>query len=417
MALFHKKTEMIKHRQIALAFPITVGVYQETVEGILDYSRKRGSWTILCGAETLSMSLSSLKDWAGDGVIATLVSERERRMAQRLGAPVVNLSGALAESGTPRVMNDHEAIGRLAAEHLLECGFCRFAYYGPKQAWHSRERCRGFSARVASEGGSCAVLHAVGLSEKQGTWHRWRRDLEVWLGSLERPFAVMAENDVLARLVAETCRQMGLHVPCDVAVIGVGNNRLLCESSQPTLSSVARNCWEIGWRAAQWLDRLMSGKQPPEEDVLIAPAGVVARQSTDVVAVEDPDLSQAVRYLHDHLDGTFQIRDMVRDLTVSRRWLEYRFRERFHRSPHEYLCQLRVEQAKQLLLEAEPAPVKELARQCGFRRPRTLQRVFQRLTGMTPAQYVRRENAKRSRTAKPASKNRTNPNGDLHAAD
>jgi LacI family transcriptional regulator len=201
----------------------------------------------------------------------------------------------------------------------------------------------------------------------------------------------MAANDVLARMVADICKQMGWHVPNDVAVIGVGDNSLLCSASKPTLSSVARNGREIGYQAAQLLDRLMSGRKPRKTPITVLPAGVVVRQSTDVVAIDDADLAPAVRYIYNHLDSPFTIHDLVRELMVSRRWLEYRFQERLGQSPHDYICTARVQRAKQLLAGPVILSPDDLSRACGFRRARTLQRTFQRLTGMTPAQYRQRK--------------------------
>ncbi len=378
---------MARTREIALAFPLASGMHQEVVRGIVDYAQQRDEWTFLSGSETLAMSVLSLKGWPGHGVIANVVTRREVRAAARLGVPVVNLSGVLADADLPRVMNDHRAIGRLAAEHLLGCEFRRFAYYGLKGTWYSGQRGQGFCDRVRLEGYPCSIHETAGISETAGTWHRWRGELRRWLATLQPPFAVMAAHDFLARMVVDVCRHEGLHVPHDVAVVGVGNDLLICEASRPTLSSVARQGREIGYRAAELLDRLMAGRRPRQQEIIVDPAGVVGRQSTDVVAVDDPDLSRAMRFIRERLGQPFTIDDLVREVAVSRRWLEYRFRARFGRSPHEYICAARVERAKQLLVAAPELRGEELARACGFGGPRSLRQAFVRLTGSTPRQY------------------------------
>ncbi len=390
---------MRKSRQVALALPFAAGEHQEFMQGILEYSRQHGPWTFLCGSETLTLSVLSLKGWPGDGVLADLFTRKEARAAARLGMPVVNLSGALEHTGVPRVMNDHEAIGRLAAEHLLDRGFRRFAYYGLKSIWYGKQRELGFRQRIAREGYPCAVLSTEGITDRKRTWHFWQEELRRWLTPLTPPLAVMAASDLRARMVIDTCRQMGLHVPHDVAVIGVDNDTISCEASRPTLTSVARNGREIGYRAAQLLDRLMSGRKTPNREIIVAPAGVVARQSTDVVAVDDPDLSLAVRYISDHLDRPFRMADLLGEVPVSRRWLEYRFRERFGHSPYAYICEARVERAKQLLLEPQRLRSEELAEACGFSGARNMRLVFQRLTGKTPAEYRREATLATSRAA------------------
>jgi LacI family transcriptional regulator len=380
-----------------------MGEHQEFMQGILEYSQKHGPWTFLCGSETLTLSVLALKGWPGDGVIADVFTRREARAAARLGIPVVNLSGTLADAGLPRVTSDHQAIGRMAAEHLLSCGFRQFAYYGPMDIWFSTERGRGFAERIAQEGYPCATLLTYGISDSAKTWHFWQEELRRWLRPLTLPLAVMAASDLRARMVIDTCRQIGLHVPHDVAVAGVDNDAITCEASQPTLTSVARNGREIGYQAAQLLDRLMSGRKPGNREIVVAPVGIVARQSTDVVAVDDPELSLAVRFIHDHLDRSFRLADLLREVPVSRRWLEYRFRERFGLAPHEYICEARVELAKRMLLDAPRLRVEDIADACGFSGARNLRLVFRRQTGMTPAGYRRRTGLKPPR----ATSNRT----------
>jgi LacI family transcriptional regulator len=378
---------MRKTRQVALAFPLTVGIYEDSLQGIMEYVRKHGPWSFLCGSETLTISLLALRNWKGDGVIAAVTSRREANAALKLGLPVVNLAGTLADVRLPRVMNDHRAIGRQAAEHLLGCGFRHFAYYGLKNAWFSEERAAGFAERVEEEGHPCAMLKTSAIADQRGGWCGRQRELKRWMKSQPRPLAVMAVNDALARMVVDVCRGLGMRVPYDVAVVGVGNQPVLCEASEPTISSVARNGKEIGYRAAQYLDRQMSGRQPAKQDVFVAPAGVVTRQSTDVVAVDDPDLSLAVQRIHECLNRPFRVESLVRELNVSRRWLEYRFRQSLGLSPYEYICQARVKQVRDLLLEPRKIPDEELAERCGFSSVRHLQRAFQRVEGVTPTQY------------------------------
>lgn len=383
----------MNHRQIALAFPITLGHHQEIIQGIVEWARKHDQWTLIIAPETADMSVLDLKGWRGHGVITDILTPPEARAARNLGIPLVNLSGEPAGAGLPRVVNDQQAMGRLAAEHLLRCGIRRFGYYGLKNAWYARQRGQGFSERLSQAGHSCAVLEADSMFDKKGHWHRWLEDLRRWLKRLQPPFGVLAAHDNRARMVVDACHHLGLAVPHDVAVVGVDNDRLACEVSRPTLSSIARNGWEIGYRAAQLLERLLGGRRLKEQDVIVAPAGVIARESTDMVAVDDPDLSLAVRLIRARLAQPFTVEELLRDLSVSRRWLEYRFQERFGHSPRQYIAEARVERAKQLLTEARPPSLEAIANACGFTAVRSLRLTFRRFTGMTPREYRRSRQA------------------------
>jgi LacI family transcriptional regulator len=376
-------------RQIALALPLSAGFHEEILQGIVEFAQKRGSWTFLTAPETYDMSVSGLAGWPGDGVIADIFTREEARAAHELGIPVVNLSGSLADAGLPRVMNDQRALGRLAAEHLLQCGIRRFAYYGVRGVWYARQRGEGFVRRLKEAGHTCVVLDAPKAFDKRRNWHHWLSELRGWLKTLQPPFGVMAASDIRARMVIDACRQLGLYVPHDVAVIGVDNDSFACEVSRPTLSSVARNAREIGYRAARLLDRLFSGRKPPKHDLIVPPLGVVARESTDIVPVDDPNLSRAVRFIREHVGQPFTVADLLREVPVSRRWLEYRFREHFGHSPHEYICEARIERAKQLLAEARKPSLEQIARSCGFSDTRNLRLVFHRFMGMAPSEYRR----------------------------
>lgn len=130
-----------------------------------------------------------------------------------------------------------------------------------------------------------------------------------------------------------------------------------------------------------------TGRKPPRDQVLVAPSGVIARQSTDVAAVSDPELHEVLRFIREHLGEPFSIDELLRAVSVSRRWLEYHFRERFGRSPHAYVSERRVERAKGLLLAPRSPPLEQIAEACGFSTVRSLAETFRRVTGMTPVEF------------------------------
>ncbi|MBN1591226.1 MAG: helix-turn-helix transcriptional regulator, partial [Pirellulales bacterium] len=128
----------------------------------------------------------------------------------------------------------------------------------------------------------------------------------------------------------------------------------------------------------------------PTEEILIPPDRVVPRGSTDVVAVADPHVAAAVRYIQEHLDESFGIERLVQVAGRSRRWLTEHFRTCLSCTPYEFMSLTRVERAKELLAAEGKLPLHEIARRCGFSETRNLRTVFQRVTGERPARY--REN-------------------------
>ncbi len=393
------KAPTTTRRHVALIYPLILPWITSFVRGVMDYAEQHGGWSVttspppIIGAGEKPLRLNDLRGWPGDGVIASILNQADIRAARRLGIPVLSMASTLCDTGLPRVRPDHYTMGRLAAEHLLERGLQRLAYYGLQGFWFSGERCRGFVECAEQAGATCDVLEVPWQTGASTNWQKRTGLLVRWLKQLRPPVGLLAVQDYRARAVIEECERLGLCIPHDVAVIGMEDNPTLCEFCRPTLSSVARDSWRQGYEAAATLDRLMDGLPAPT-DVAIPPAGIVARQSTDTISVEDPHLADALHFIHDHLDEPFGIDRVVRATSISRRQLEMRFRRLLGCTPHDYLSRKRVEQVKQLLAAPGKIKLHKLAMACGFPDAKRMRLVFKRVTGMTPIKYRQTERAK-----------------------
>jgi LacI family transcriptional regulator len=384
-------------RHVALAYPVAVPWVALFARGVAEYARRQGGWNLTTSPPTLAgtgewaQTVYSFRGWPGDGLVAAIGTATEARAARRLGIPVVSVSGALRDAGVPRVMVDHEAIGRLAAEHFLERGLRRLAFCGIQGPWHSQLRCRGFVERARQAGAEVDVFEMTAPANPRASWQQHVAPLVRWLQSLRPPVGLLAVQDYRARAVVDECLRLGLHVPRDVAVLGVDNDPTVCEFCRPALSSVSRNAWRVGYEAAALLDRLMQGQAPPPHDILIPPDGIVARQSTDMVAIEDPHVAAAVHFIRDHVAQPFNVGRVMQHVPVSRRQLELRFRRVFQCTPYDYLCRCRVERAKDLLAGPQRAKLTSVAAACGFSSVERMRLVFRRVAGTSPLEYRRRQ--------------------------
>jgi len=377
-------------RQVALAYPLAVPWTALFARGVLDYAEEHGGWSLTASPSWTAeeaVTLESLKGWPGDGIIATITNREELRAAKRLGKPVVNISGALRDACLPRVMPDHYRMGQMAAEHLLQRGLSRFACYGIEGPWLAQLRCRGFVDRLEQAGFPCDVLEVRPPTRRQQPWHERLAPLKAWLQRLRPPVGLLAVQDHPARIVMDMCQRLGLAIPHDVAVIGMDNDPTVCEYCRPTLSSVSRNAWRVGYETAALLEQLMQGRTPQQQEILLAPDGIVARQSTETIAMEDPHVATAAQFIHDHLGEPFNAARVVQAASVSRRQLEIRFRQSLGCSLYEYLCRQRVERSKRLLAAAVRPKLHKVACECGFSGAERFRLVFKRLTGCTPLQY------------------------------
>ncbi len=387
-------------RYVALAYPLAVPHMTIFVRGVMDYAEQHGGWSLttsppaLIGAGEGPLTVDKLRGWPGHGVFCVILNQNDIRAVRRLGIPAVNNASTLCElGGIPRVRPDHYAMGRLAAEHLLERGLRRLAYYGLQGFWFSELRRRGFTDRAEQAGATCDVLEEPSELGPGANWEKRTRLLNRWLKQLRLPVGLLAVQDYRARAVMEECDRLGLRIPHDVAVIGMENDPTLCDFCRPTLSSVSRDAWRLGHESARMLDCLMDGQSTPDE-VVVPPEGVVARQSTDTVAVDDPCLAAAVHFIHDHLSEPFGVERVVAAAAISRRQLENRFCRLLGCTPHEYLCQKRIERAKRLLAASGRLKLHNVVKACGFSSVDRMRLVFKRLTGMTPMEYRTAERAK-----------------------
>jgi LacI family transcriptional regulator len=357
------------------------------LRGISDYAHQKTNWVLQVNPNISSLELRSLERWHGDGIIGTLFTKAEILAAKALPQPVINLGGAVDQPRVPRVMVDQMAMGRLAADHLLSCGLSRFAYIGERHRFYSELRKQGFLGRLAEGGRPCVLFEYSTVFNRRNPWYKWIESLEAWLRSLCCPTGVLAVHDYAGTVVIETCIRLGLRVPEDVAVIGVGDDIVTCDFSVVPLTSVARNSRAVGYEAAALLDRLMAGEPAPEGDILVPPEGIVRRRSTDVISVEDPQVAAAVKYIHEHLTEPLTLRALERQLEISRRSLELRFGKSLGCTPSDYIVRHRVERAKKLLSGCDKLKLHNIAKSCGFTSQRHFREVFQRVVGATPAAY------------------------------
>ncbi|MBN1590036.1 MAG: XylR family transcriptional regulator, partial [Pirellulales bacterium] len=254
---------MSKNIQVAIAFALSESHQTHILRGIQQFAEERGNWAFTFSPEHYGSSIAALRHWPGDGILATVATKHENQIAREMGIPVVNLSGALRDTRLPRVMVDQEAMGRIAAEHLLNCGFRNFGYFGVARVWSGQQRKTGFVRRVREAGGECSVLEAPSRPRSLRSAEDWFEPLDRWLSSLPLPVGIMASIDLRAAMIVDACLRLGLRVPDDVGVVGVDNNEVICQLCRVPLSSVSRSDLEVGYRAASVLSRMIAGEPWP----------------------------------------------------------------------------------------------------------------------------------------------------------
>jgi len=382
--------------KVALLVETSLGYGRALLRGVVRYARLHGPWAFYLQPGDLRQILPKMEEWGGTGSIARVETPEVAKavLAARLPTIVLDLNFAQLDPKNPlsrlsEVCPDSHTAGRLAAEHLMERGFRHFAFVGVwgDLPWSVR-RGEGFNKRLEEAGLPCSDF-PMPKSPRDRRWGREQAILSAWLAQLPKPLGILACDDDRGRQVLEACKAAGLVVPEDAAVVGVDNDELLCELSDPTLSSVALDVEQAGYAAAELLDGLMSGRIQQPQRILAQPTRVVARRSTDVHATEDRDLAKAVRFIQDNIVRPIGVEDVVEQVGCSRRALELRFRKLLGRSVNQEIQQIRIERAKQLLAETD-LTMTRIAESLGFGSANYMIRLFRQKVGATPEEYRRR---------------------------
>ena len=355
--------------------------------GVAAYAREHG-WHLNSRMALINVHVPV--KWRGDGIITQDITGGHPLVGflAKHHEPRVFVEGELPDGSSPWpvVCNDNRLIAEMAVKHFLERGFRRFAFLG---GWtEPSQRLLSFAEQLHLHG-----LPLLNLYEAVGGQDSWESQVAAWRRTVDSfreglPLAVFCETDNIAADAILMVRESGMDVPGDVAILGVHNDELVCEASAVPISSVDNNLYGIGYRAAEQLDNLMSGKDAAAL-TLIPPAQVVARQSTDTMAVMEPEVAKAVRFLRDNYHFGIDVGDMVENAAVSRRTLYAMFKQHLGRTPADELVRIRMEQAKTLLSQT-PLPSGEVADRCGFSDIRTFYATFEREAKETPGHFRRR---------------------------
>jgi len=340
-----------------------------------------------------------MNEWRGDGIIVRVPDRETARIIAEMGIPAVDVLGEAEGSSTPVVRVDDHGIARLAADHLLERGFRHFGFFGlAGRSWSDRRRA-AFQECLARCGHGLAVYEQSSEYRLRVSWEFRESRIADWIRRLPKPAGVLVCSDQVGLDFLEACRQAGVAVPDEVAVLGVDNDEAFCEIGNPSLSSIWPSHTQVGYQAAALLDRMMQGEPPPDEPTLIAPGAIKTRQSSDVLAIDDPSIARAIHLIRANACSGIGVDEVAGKIGLSRSVLQRRFRQILGKTVHDEILGAKLKRACQLLSETDFQLV-EIAEQCGFKHQEYMGVVFRERLKQTPAEY--RRNAKqRARPADP----------------
>lgn len=378
----------MKRLQVALLIETSNAYARGLLRGIHAYVREHQQWAIFFPEQGRGEAPpESLKKWRGQGMIARIENARIARVIRARALPTVDVSAAGLLPELPCVETDNEEIARTAFEHLRQRGFRNFAYCGDDRFQWSRERGAWFSRLALEAGCECSEFPPAKIGANgAAAGEQDDKRLAAWIRRLAKPCGLMACYDIRGWQVLAACRHTGVAVPDEVAVVGVDNDDLLCNLSEPPLSSVILDPVRTGYESARLLDQMMAGGAVTAGVRRIKPRGLVTRQSSDVLAISDPEVSQALRFIREHAVEGIKVEAILKTIPVSRRVLESRFKKLLGHSPHDEILRVKLQRVKQLLEETD-LPLRVIADRAGFTHVEYLSAVFKSHMGSAPSEY------------------------------
>ena len=365
----------------------SVEIGRGLVRGIANYTYLAKSWKIYRHTRynwkegSDKKELNHIKEWAPDGIITDNIIPE----LKDLGVPIISMENGEQPLSKVGIFTDDEQVGKLAAEHFLDRGFCEFAFCGFDDLYWSQQRGANFAQRVAQVGHETRFYRQPRIRSERA-WRKEQVNMVEWLKSLPQQVGILAANDDRGSQIADCCDLAGLNVPGDVAILGVGDDHNVCLLSNPPLSSIAFNAERVGYEVAESLNKMMAGHKLSQQKILIHPTHIVTRHSSNIMAVKDLEVANALHYIQTNSRKNICVGDVLATVPISRRSLERRFHREIGRSLHNHILRVRTEEVCKMLLETNMS-VAQIARELNFTSIEHVSRSFRKYTGMSPLAY------------------------------
>lgn len=359
------------------------------LKGLIQYSKEHGPWIFyrlpsyyktLYGKEGI---VEWAKEWQADAIIARWDHEGTN-LLKTLDIPVILQNYKDRSAHFSNLTGDYIGTGEMAARFFIKRRYRNFAFYGNKGVVWSRERAEGFRKEIEQTGGNYYYFESENLSGEQ--WNSSHIQLDQWLLSLPKPVGLFACDDSFALQVSEICKINNIQIPQEIALLGVDNDELMCDLSDPPISSIVLDVEKGGYEAGRLIDQFISKRRTNSIDIVIKPIRFELRQSTEKYNISNEYISKIVNYIEDNFTSEISIESLTKLVPLSRRNLEVKFKNEMNTSIYQFILDCRIEFFAHLLLTTD-RPLFDLALESGFTDYKNISRVFKKFKGCTPMEY------------------------------
>lgn len=390
LAYYNKTVRKVP--QIVLMIEPLGEYVQGILRGIVKYANAHGPWSFYRAPGKHEGILPQLEPEKADGIIARIPKTKRSICKIPAHVPVIIIGYREVIPELPQLLGDSQMIAKIAADYFLNKGFTNLAYCGFDEMHWSRERATAFRFFVESKNHSFFIYKNLKRSKRK-QWSLEQQDLAKWLKSLPKPIGILACNDDRGQHVINACKLAKIRVPDQVAVLGVDNDQFVCNLTWPPISSIALSTERAGFEAAQLLSTMMKRNQIINRSISVCPTHVVTRPSTDIIAVEDSDVSASVAYIQSHMNREISVDDVANAVAVSRRTLERKFRKYLNnRSIYDEIKRTRVNRIISMLLDTD-LTITQIGLALGFKDLTHISRQLKEETGLSPLLYRKKYKA------------------------
>jgi LacI family transcriptional regulator len=357
---------------------------RQLLSGIVRYSRINGPWSFYKEQIGLVSYIPQLKNWKPDGIIVRDSLIKTELLKLKIPT-ILALHDSTVPKNLPVIKTDSYAISKLAAEHLLEKGLKRFAFLGFNNYEWSNQR-KTYFEKFINEAGYAVSKYQSPHKNVGKDWGSEQLHVIDWIKNLPKPIGIMACNDDRGQHIIEVCKLIGFGVPDDISIIGVDNDPMICEIGDPPLTSIALNVVNAGFEAAKLLDDLIGGIKMKGQQIVVTPTNVVQRQSTDILAVNDSDLKDAIRFMKENAKNKITVDKIVKATNVGRRTLERKFKKTIRKTILAELKHIRIGQISKMLIETN-MQISEIVSMSNFSDIEHISRYFKKEKGVSLSQF------------------------------
>lgn len=362
------------------------------LRGILNYSQSTEQWVVCKMPPAYKRQLgmegvvSWAKEWRADVVIAQFDPDDDVTLFRKNGIVAVAQDFVSKFDSIPNITGDYAMTGTMAAEYFLSKGFKNFGFFGYNGVCWSDERCAAFRERIEKSLGEGGGFYMYDRQNIDNMWYYDQSILTDWLMGLPKPIAIMACDDNQGNILLQACELCGIHVPFDVAIMGVDNDEILCSMSNPSMSTINVDIEGGGSDTAAMIDRMVKDPSYQGEDVVLKPLAIVERLSSSIFATDDKEILMALRFIHANIESKLQVKDVMQNVPLSRRLLEQRFKAMTGTTIYNYISFQRIERFAHLLLSTNDS-ISDIAARMDEFDTKSISRRFKEIKGCTPFEF------------------------------